>query len=306
MAPRTSVLIPVRDGGEEFRRCLSALGRQRLDGDFEIVVVDSGSTDDTVEIARAAGARVESIPRSEFNYGGTRNLLAELASGEILVAISHDAYPERDDWLESMTRPFGESDRLAGVYGRQVAHADAPPPQRFALSFLYGDEPRTQTASRPEEISVRTTLFTNVCSAIRRRVWEEFPFASGMAMGEDQEWARRVLLAGYAIRYEPRAVVRHSHPYTLRSAFRRYFDLGTAGDRAFLAAGNRSRSVLRAEVARYARAELAWLVRERQARWIPYALTYEATKFAALQLGARHERIPLALKRRMSQMPDHW
>jgi rhamnosyltransferase len=195
---------------------------------------------------------------------------------------------------------------LAGVYGRQVPHDGASPPERFFLDFLYGPEPRVQRAAGPEDLSLKTTLFSNVNSAIRRDVWERFPFADDLFFAEDQDWARRVLLAGYGIAYEPQAVVRHSHAYTVRTALKRFFDTGASAERGFLAGGSGSSSVLRREAFRYAREELAWLSRTGRRRWIPYAAAYELAKFLGLQLGARQRRLPVWAKRRLSFYPDYW
>jgi rhamnosyltransferase len=149
-------------------------------------------------------------------------------------------------------------------------------------------------------------MFSNVNAAIRRRAWEAEPFAADMIMSEDQDWSRRALEAGSSIVYEPRAVVRHSHPYTVRAAFRRFFDSGVSSERAYLAGERAASRTLRRTAARYLAAELRWLVTTRRARWIPYALLYEAAKLAGLVLGSHHRRLPLALKRRLSAMPSYW
>jgi rhamnosyltransferase len=301
-----SVVIPVKDGGDDLRRCLDALARQRLDDEVELVVVDSSSRDGSAELARERGARVEVIPAAEFNHGGTRNLGAGLARGELLVFTSQDAYAEGGDWLAALTAPLRADARLAGVYGRQLPHTDATPPERYFLDFLYGSEPREQRAASLSELSMETTLFSNANAAVRRSVWEEFRFVDDIIMSEDQEWSRRVLLAGYGIVYEPRAAVRHSHPYTVGSAFRRFFDSGVSAERAYLAGGHPSAGVLRRAALRYARGELAWLWRTGQRRWIPYAGVYELAKFAGLQLGARHRRLPMWLKLRCTALPSYW
>jgi rhamnosyltransferase len=109
---------------------------------------------------------------------------------------------------------------------RKIPHADASPPERFFLHFIYGPHPRVQRAADLSELSLQTTLFSNVNSAIRRSFWDRFRFADDLFFAEDQDSSRRVLLAGYAIRYEPEAGVRHSHAYTLTTAFKRLFDAG--------------------------------------------------------------------------------
>jgi rhamnosyltransferase len=301
-----SVIIPVKDGGEDLRRCLDAIERQRLAEPLEVVVADSGSTDGSREVAASRGARIVDVGASGFLHGATRNFAAQAAQGDVLIFTTQDAYAADDGWLARLTAALRTDDTIAGAYGRQIAHKDASPPERFFLDFLYGPEPRVQRAAEPEELTMHTTLFSNVNSAVRRDFWERFPFADDVFFSEDQDWARRVLLAGYTLVYEPAAAVRHSHAYTVKTAFKRFFDTGAAADRGFLAGGPAASRVLRREALRYARDEVAWLARTRRFRWIPYAALYELAKFAGLQLGARHERLPLWAKRRLSFYPDYW
>jgi len=299
-----SVIIPTKDGGDDLSRCLQGLTTQTI-GDVEIIVVDSGSRDESIELARSHGARVLEIAPSRFRHGATRNFAAEQAKGEVLVFTTQDAVADSKHWLERLCGPLEGDQELAGVYGRQVAHENAAPPERFFLEFVYGPHARIQQAQSVGDLTLNTTLFSNANSAIRRSVWERYPFSEDIFFGEDQDWARRVLLAGYALRYEPDAVVRHSHSYTLSEAFRRFFDTGVSGERGFLA-GSASSSFLVRQALRYAHEEAAWLVKTGQRRWIPYTALYELAKFAGLQMGARHRVLPLWLKRRCSSLPDAW
>ena len=125
-------------------------------------------------------------------------------------------------------------------------------------------------------------------------------------MSEDQEWSRRVLLAGMSIVYAPDAAVYHSHAYSIVGAFRRFFDSGASADRSYLSGERRSRQALRGAATRYAREELAWLWRTGQRSWIPYATVYEMAKFGGLQLGRRHRRLPASLRQRLSHYPAYW
>ena len=300
-----SVVIPVLNGGSDLARCLDALETQVIEDDVEIVVVDSGSTDGSVALARSRGARVHEIPTSEFNHGGTRNLGASLARGEIVVFTSQDAYAADEHWLARLTAPLALP-AVAGAYGRQIAHEEAHPPEVFFMDFLYGPRSRVQTAGGPSELTMETTLFSNVCSAIRRETLERFPFVDDIIMSEDQEWSRRMLLEGYELRYVADAVVRHSHPYTLRQAFRRFFDSGVSAERAYLTGGAPSAAVLRRASVRYAREELRWLAAPGRRRWLPYAVVYEGTKWIGLQLGARWRKLPRPLVLRFTAAKGYW
>jgi glycosyltransferase involved in cell wall biosynthesis len=297
-----SIVIPVKNGGEELGRCLAGIAAQRLDEEIEVVVVDSGSTDGSPEVARAAGAVVEEIDPTEFGHGRTRNLGVQLARGELLVFTSQDAVAADDRWLAHLAAAARTGPDVAGAYGRQLPHADARPPERFFLDFLYGPEPRVQRVRKDEVLTFESTLFSNVNAAVPRWALERFPFRDDLTMSEDQEWSRRALRAGFTLVYEPRAAVRHSHAYTIRSAFRRFFDSGVSAEHAYVE-GDASRAALRRAGARYAREELAWLWQSGQRRWIPYTAVYELGKFAGLQLGLRHRRLPRSLVRRVSSYP---
>ena len=300
-----SVVIPVKDGGADLVRCLEAVAAQEVDEEVEVVVVDSGSRDGSVKTARRLGARVHEIDAAEFGHGRTRNLGASLARGKTLVFTSQDAYAADAGWLAALAAALGGHD-VAGAYGRQLPHADATPPERYFLDFLYGPRERVQAWTGPGEPTFEQTLFSNVNGAMPRAVWSEFPFADDLIMSEDQEWSRRVLLAGKTLVYEPRAAVFHSHAYTVASAFRRFFDSGVSAERSYASGGGAPGSALRSAAAHYAKGELEWLWSTGQRRWIPYTAAYELAKFTGLQLGRRHRRLPASLKRHLSGLPSYW
>jgi rhamnosyltransferase len=301
-----SVVIPVKNGGEDLARCLDAVRAQDIDQTVEIVVVDSGSQDRSLAVAAARSAHVHEIPPEAFSHGASRNLGAGQARGELLVFLSQDAVPVGRRWLERLTRPLREDARLAGVYGRQLAHRTAVAPERYFLDFLYGPEPRRQRAAAVNELSMATTLFSNVNAAIPRALWARFPFVEDIVMSEDQEWSRRALLDGYEIAYVPEAAVIHSHRYSLVAGFRRFFDSGASSSRAYMAGEADSARVMRASALRYGRGEVAWLWRTGRIRWLPYAAVYESAKMLGLLAGANYERIPLDIRRRLSATPSFW
>jgi rhamnosyltransferase len=284
-----SVLIPVKDGGADLIRCLQAIAAQKIGDEVEVVVVDSESSDGSAERARELGATVHEIPATEFVHGATRNLAARLSNGDVLVFTTQDAVPATDHWLARLVAAL-DGVGVVGAYGRQLPHEDATPPEQFFLDFMYGPTPRTQRLGGIAELSFEQTLFSNVNSAIPRRVWEANPFRDDVTMSEDQEWSRRMLLAGHTIVYEPEAAVRHSHTYTLRGAFRRFYDSGASAGRSYVA-GEESRAALRRAFRRYAVGEVRWLWRTGRRRWIPYAAVYELAKLTGLQLGLRKKDV---------------
>ena len=127
LAPRLiSIVIPVKNGGDDLRRCLEAIGRQRVDDDVEIVVVDSGSSDGSAELARTPRRARGRDPAREFNHGATRNLGAGLARRrDARLHSARTPYAGGDRLARSARRAAGRDERVAGVYGRQLAHDDA-------------------------------------------------------------------------------------------------------------------------------------------------------------------------------------
>ena len=270
-------------------------------------MIDSSSTDGSAELARSRGARVQVIAQADFRHGSARNLGAELARGEVLVFTTQDAYPVDDHWLATLCRPFdreGER-RRRSTAGNSRTTTRGRPNATFSTSST-GRPLARKPPRATSELSMEATLFSNVNSAIRRSVWDGFRFADDIIMSEDQEWSARVLLAGWKVLYEPRAAVRHSHVYTVRSAFTRFFDSGVSAERTYLAGARPSARVLRRAALRYGVGEVEWLWRSGQRRWIPYAAVYETSKFLGLELGVHHRRLPIWLKQRVSAQPRYW
>jgi glycosyltransferase involved in cell wall biosynthesis len=201
--------------------CLESLRSQRGDFDLDILVVDSGSTDSTVEIARACGARIVNLPPGAFDYSKALNVGIAEVVGDLVVNLSAHAIPLDDRWLELMTAPFAD-ERVAGVAGRQVPWPDAPWQEVHRLAHQFPETGRTNGRGA-EDI-----VFSNAASVIRRSVWLEHTFT--LPVSEDIEWAQRVVAAGWKVVYEPRACVYHSHFENARAQALRMIDLNKLRD----------------------------------------------------------------------------
>ena len=112
---KASVLIPVKNGGALFGLVLDAVLKQQAPWPFEVIVVDSGSSDTSVMQARQRGVQVIEIPPTEFGHGRTRNLLASLSQGDFLVFITQDARPASDHWLQQLVQACDSAPDVAGA-----------------------------------------------------------------------------------------------------------------------------------------------------------------------------------------------
>jgi rhamnosyltransferase len=122
---RASVLVPVKNGGALWGEVLDAVLAQHTPWPFEVIVVDSGSKDDSVEQTRKRGVRVEQIAPAEFGHGRTRNHLATLARGDFLVFITQDARPADAHWLRNLVDGCDSAPEVAGAFGPHRAHPGA-------------------------------------------------------------------------------------------------------------------------------------------------------------------------------------
>jgi len=228
---KISIVIPTKNGGALFEEVLCGIRGQRLDEEVELVVVDSGSTDGTVKKASEYGARVLEIPPDDFNHGLTRNYGVENSKGDFIVLMTQDAVPADERWLKNLIDTFDNDERIAGVYARQVPRPDADVLTKRNLdNWLTG-----RSAYSVQEIKDRETfekmtpteryfacVFDNVCSAVRRKAWKQVPFKRN-DFGEDIEWAKRVLLSGWKIAYQPNSVVVHSHSRSIAYEYERTY-----------------------------------------------------------------------------------
>lgn len=196
------ISVVIRTYNESFwlPRLLFALSCQ-AHKDHEIIVVDNESTDDTLEIAQKAGAKVVSIEKEEFTYGLSLNLGIRASQGELIALISGHCVPVDDMWLSHLARNF-ESPNIGGVYGRQLPLPDSTDFDKRDLWTTFGVERKVQT---------RDFFFHNANSMISREVWEKIPFDEQTQGVEDRIWAKAIIDRGYTIIYENEAPVYHQH-----------------------------------------------------------------------------------------------
>ena len=227
MPESISIVIPTRNGAATLPGVLEAIARQRVDGRVQTIAVDSGSTDGTVSLLREHGVRVVDIPEGTFDHGLTRNLGIGATTGALVVLLVQDAVPATDDWLSNLIAPFRTDAQLAGAFARQEPRPDAGPITRHYLAPYVGASASARTACvfsadafsalAPPARLDRCT-FDNVCSCIRRSIWERHPFRA-TPIGEDLAWAKEVLLDGYRLAYVPSAAVVHSHERSVSYEF---------------------------------------------------------------------------------------
>jgi len=300
-SPSVSVVIPTLNAAPFLPRLLESIFRQEPAAPFEVVLVDSMSTDATREIA-ASDPRVRIVPIADFSHGRSRNLGAREAGGEIVVLLTQDAVPADRKWLAGLLAPFDDP-RVAATYSRQVPNTDANPMERFFLLKRFPPGPPERREKRGDApLEFADVFFSNVSAAIRREALLRHPFDEDLIMSEDQQFSRDVIAAGHAVVYQPESVVVHSHNYSLATCFRRYFDSVYSLTLIFPRLGlGRTASMGGGYVAQ----EVVYMVRNHPL-WLPYYVVYNFAKISGAFAAHFAERMPRSLLRRLSLHRYHW
>ncbi|WP_348646747.1 glycosyltransferase family 2 protein [Aliiroseovarius sp. F47248L] len=235
-----SINIPVKNGLPHFKDVCEMLAVQDYDGPFEVICVDSGSTDGSDSLAEAQGFRVVRIDGKDFGHGKTRNYSASLSKADYLVFITHDAIPNDARWLSELIAPMREDTRIAGVFSRHIAHGDADPFVEWELEQHFkglADFPVVEITNRTEYDANQGLrqifhFYSDNASAMPRRIWEQHPYPD-VQFAEDQIWAKEIVEAGYRKAFAFDSVVRHSHSFGPFETLQRSFDESRAFRKLF-------------------------------------------------------------------------
>ena len=293
--PDSSILVPTKNGAEVIGDCLDAVYSQKGVGPFEVIVIDSGSTDATLEIARLYPGRIEQIAPETFHHARTRNFAASIAQGEFLVFLSQDAIPASNTWLAAMLSNFSDP-TVGAVYGRQLPKPGSSVERQYALNTVYGEERLEKVPANREKLGFRYYHFSDANAAIRKDVWQATRFPEDFKVFEDLGIAKRILDAGGKIVYEPLACVYHSHNHTSMELFKRYFDIGVTFRRLGIW-DEKTRSSMLQEVSRMVWSKLTQPGGNGASRRSHASVRQDFAKSAGLFLGLYERYLPVALKR---------
>lgn len=234
---KATIFIPTFNGEKYIGKIIEKIFKQSVEFDYELLIIDSGSTDRTLDIidkysVRYPSIRLHKIPNKEFGHGKTRNLAAQMANGEFIVYLSHDAIPQSKRWLYEMLKPFELSERVVAVMGRQEPRPICPPLLKYEIQHTFNnfgpgfgttlfykddfiDRPAVYDAVR---------FYSDVNSATRTAfVRDVIPYRD-VRYSEDMMFGQDVIEAGYLKAYTYRGAVVHSNDLTLKEYAPRMYD----------------------------------------------------------------------------------
>jgi rhamnosyltransferase len=299
---RIACIIPTYNGKKELSRLLDSLEMQT--SSFDTFLVDSSSRDGTLALAQQRVKNVSVVPSSEFNHGGTRQMMVERNPDyDVYVFLTQDAYLADLDAMARIVAPFDDKS-VGAVCGRQLPHIDATPLAEHARLFNYPDSVQVKSMVDVPRLGMKTAFMSNSFAAYRGKALQAVGgFPNHVIFAEDMYAVAKMLMVGWKVAYAGDARCRHSHNYTIMEEFRRYFDMGVFHAREpwirqrFGGAGD--------EGIRYVKSELRFLGLNR-VYLLPTALVRNLVKLLGYKLGQQDAKLPTSLKRKIGLYRRYW
>jgi len=269
-----SICILTFNGEEFIRDLLEAAFTQKTDFKYEVIVIDSGSTDKTLSILRDFPKIIlKQIENTEFGHGKTRNLVASLASGKFIAFLTQDAVPSHDLWLQYMVEPFYLSEDVFAVLGKQIPRADCVVSVKREITSVFSSLGPDHSLmihrgsllnQKKTDFSMPIGFLSDVNTAYRTDyLINKIPFKN-VDYAEDQVIGKEILDKGYLKVYSPLGSVLHSHNYPIRKYFRRKFDEHRSIKKVLNISQNRSLTVAIREYIKETAKDVIFALRDKE------------------------------------------
>jgi rhamnosyltransferase len=301
---KVNVYIPTLNAGEKWSEAVRMLRLQTYPI-TKTIIIDSGSTDGTLSQEHIQGFEVLHIDKRNFDHGGTRHMAVErYPDAEFYLFLTQDAILADVRAIEYMIDAFKRNPQLGMVYGRQLPHKGAKELEAHLRLFNYPAETQVRSLKDASQYGIKTISCSNSFAAYRKTAyWEAGGFPSGTILGEDVIIAGQMLLKGWQKAYLGEAAVLHSHDYSLKEEFKRYFDIGVfhATNAWIFQHFGRAES----EGMKYLKSEMSYLYKHNK-RKIPESILSIFCKWLGYKMGLNHGKLSTSLNRRFSMHKAYW
>ncbi|MEX1664406.1 glycosyltransferase family 2 protein [Zhongshania arctica] len=298
-----TVVIPTYNAGDIWSEVIGALQGQSINPD-KIIVVDSSSTDNTVELARAAGFETHTIDKKDFDHGGTRSFALGFVVTGIVVFLTQDAILNDARAVENLLGAF-DNDDVGAAFGRQLPHKNANPLAIYARNNSYGCEGYLTDLKSSYPSGFRKAFLSNSFAAYRCSVLRRFGgFPSKLILGEDSYIAAKVLLSGGSVAYVADALVRHSHNYSILEEFKRYFDIGVFHETQKWML--EELGSVEGEGVKFALGQIRFLMSRSEYYYVLVSLLASLAKFIGYRMGRNYHVFSVKQCRNFSMYKSYW
>ena len=299
---KISLIIPTYNAEPYLHNLLKKLQKQTVS--FELLIIDSSSTDKTVEIANQYTKHVVSIPTAEFDHGGTRTKAAKIVSGEVIVFLTQDALPCDSDTIENFLKVF-DNPTVGAAYGRQIPYEESSLFGKHLRYFNYPEVSHIRTLEDKDKYGIKTAFLSDSFAAYRRDSLEKIGwFKDNLIVGEDSYAGAKMILSEYTLAYCAEAKVYHSHSYTLLEEFKRYFDIGVFHKREHWILDIFGKA--EGEGGKYIKSELKYLSKEHAYMQIPEFFIRNGMKYLGYKLGQHYNMLSSMLILKLSMHKKWW
>lgn len=232
---KVSIIIITKNQKSFLDKTIPILKNQAFKDSYEIIVVDSGSTDGALEYCKAQKVKIVSISPKDFNYAYALNKGASVATGVYLIRLSGDCVPLGELWLNEIVTSFTD-DKVGGVFGKYTisgrkgyGYPDYWPKWRFPKKIVrYSMRPFLFMGAQISHLLIgnpKVFELAGGCCAIRRSIWKNRNFNEKLIAGEDAEYSWYLHLIGYDIVYNPKVESLHEHKINLVKTYKNYFGI---------------------------------------------------------------------------------
>lgn len=301
---KVNVYIPTLNAGDKWSEAVKMLKSQTYPIN-KTIIIDSGSTDLTLSPDLVGGFEVLHIDKKDFDHGGTRHMAVEkYPEADIYLFLTQDAILADEVAIENLIRAFELNPQLGMVYGRQLPHKGAKELESHLRIFNYPSQSQVRSLEDAPKYGIKTISCSNSFAAYKRAAyWEAGGFPSGTILGEDVIIAGHMLLKGWQKAYLAEAAVYHSHNYSLKEEFKRYFDIGVfhATNTWIFQHFGRAES----EGIKYLKSEMDYLYKNN--KWmIPKSMLSIFCKWLGYKAGLHHDKLSMRLNRNFSMHKAYW
>ena len=298
-----SIIIPTYNAEDYLLNLLKKMKNQSIK-EYELIIIDSSSTDETVKIARQYTDHVVIIPQSEFDHGGTRAKVAQIAKGEIVIFLTQDALPFDENTVENIIKVF-EDEKVGAAYGRQLSYENTNLFGKHLREFNYREDSYTRDKNDIEQYGLKTAFLSDSFAAYRKSALESIGwFKSNLILGEDTYAGAKLIVGDYKLAYVAEAKVYHSHSYTVWQEFKRYFDIGVFHkcESWILESFGKAEG----EGMKYIKSEVKYLLENGAWYLLPEWFIRNGMKYLGYKLGQKYKKLPMWMIKRFSMHHKWW
>lgn len=224
---KVSIVCPLYNASkyiEDLNLNLLKQEKKEID-ELEVVYVLTRSKDNTKELLEKNNLKYIEIEANDFSHSLTRESVGKKLSCDILVFISQDVIMKDNKWLINLVRPIINGEAQAS-FSRQICKFDNI--EKYTRENNYPEQSRIVGKDDIEKYGLLTFFYSDASSAVKKSVYDELKAYDNkdLIINEDMYFAHKLILAGYKIKYCADSQIYHSHDFTLKQLYQRYFDTG--------------------------------------------------------------------------------